>query len=304
MGGPVLSPPHRLLGDQRARFAVRDGASKCLTNCHECRLNGRDNVACGFGRPKITTMSDLEHSTRCLSTVSIVEVIRRSTQGVTLPFLCRGDDGFLYYVKGKSAGRRSLICEWIAGLLGKQIGLPIPDFKQAVITTEFVSRSARNDIGDLGAGIGFASQIVNDADELTYLYIAQIDDALRAEVLLFDWWTSNGDRTLTEHGGNPNILWVHRDHKPYVIDHNIAFDETARSDFWTHHIFASSRSSWTLAFRNTTEHRMRTALSKLDVWWRAMPAEWTEMPTGITLESVKTLLWRFETDSAKFWTVL
>ena len=38
-------------------------------------------------------------------TVNIVEIIRRSTQGITRPFLCRGDDNWLYYVKGHGAGR-------------------------------------------------------------------------------------------------------------------------------------------------------------------------------------------------------
>lgn len=93
-------------------------------------------------------------------TVNIVEIIGRSAQGITLPFFCRGDDGWLYYVKGNGAGRRALICEWIAGQLGKRLGLPIPDFKQAVIPKELVTLSARDDIAELGAGIGFASQVV------------------------------------------------------------------------------------------------------------------------------------------------
>ena len=31
--------------------------------------------------------------------VTIVEVLRRADQGMTRPFLCRGDDDVLYYVK-------------------------------------------------------------------------------------------------------------------------------------------------------------------------------------------------------------
>ena len=33
-------------------------------------------------------------------TVVIEEVLGRSTQGMTRPFICRGDDGEIYYVKG------------------------------------------------------------------------------------------------------------------------------------------------------------------------------------------------------------
>jgi hypothetical protein len=234
-------------------------------------------------------------------TVNIVETISRSIQGITRPFVCRGDDGWLYYVKGHGAGRQALIAEWIAGNLGKRLGLPIPDFKQAVMSNEFIRLSARDDIADLGAGVGFASQLIPSTDELTYLYISQIDELLRAKILLFDWWTANGDRTLTEHGGNPNILWVHRDHKPYVIDHNLAFDNTALPDFWSQHIFLESRAAWTPAFRQSMESLMRAALQELEKWWAEMPSGWTDTPTGVTFESVRKLLWRFDAESAKFW---
>ena len=32
--------------------------------------------------------------------VVIEEILRRANQGMTWPFVCRGDDGALYYVKG------------------------------------------------------------------------------------------------------------------------------------------------------------------------------------------------------------
>lgn len=185
--------------------------------------------------------------------------------------------------------------------MGKRLGLPIPDFKQAVIPDDLIRLSAREEITDLGAGTGFASQMIQNTDELTYLYIGQIDEALRAKILLFDWWTANGDRTLTEHGGNPNILWVHHDHKPYVIDHNLAFDNTALADFWSQHIFLESRAAWTPAFRQTMESPMRAALQEVEKWWAEMPPGWTDTPTGVTFESVKKMLWRFDTESAKFW---
>ena len=58
---------------------------------------------------------------------------------MTRPFLCRGDDGWLYYVKGNAAGHSSLICEWIAGQLGRRLGLPIPDFRLAIIPKDLVT---------------------------------------------------------------------------------------------------------------------------------------------------------------------
>src|SRR5579883_1642946 len=215
--------------------------------------------------------------------VRIVEIITRSEQGITRPFFCRADDGSLYYVKGNSAGRKALISEWIAGNLCKRIGLPIPEFKLATIPAELINFSARDDAADLGAGIGFASKLVENADELSYLFIEQIDFGVRAKVLLFDWWTANADRTLTEHGGNPNILWVHRDAKPFVIDHNLAFENDSLPDFWQHHIFADARGAWNLEFQRQMTALMKAALVELPTWWSQIPEPWTEFDCGLTL---------------------
>ena len=46
------------------------------------------------------------------SPITITEVIGRSEQGMTRPFLCEGDDWMTYYVKGSYAGKNSLCCEW------------------------------------------------------------------------------------------------------------------------------------------------------------------------------------------------
>src|SRR6266853_1328908 len=97
-------------------------------------------------------------------TIRITEVITRSTQGITRPFLCRGDDDLLYYVKGNFAGRKALCAEWIAGRIGQRLGLPIPPFANVSIPDEIILYSAREDIRDLGAGIGFGSQKIENTD--------------------------------------------------------------------------------------------------------------------------------------------
>src|ERR1019366_6552981 len=202
--------------------------------------------------------------------INIVEIITRSEQGVTKPFLCRGDNGLQYFVKGHGAGRRALINEWIAGNLGRRLGLPIPDFQLANFPADLIRFSARDDAHDLGVGIGFASQRIENADELSYLFIEQIPAELRARILLFDWWVCNGDRTLTPDGGNPNLLWVHRDKKLFVIDQNVALDADLEG-FWDEHIFQSDYAQWTPQFREQMTGLMRTALAELDQWWQAMP---------------------------------
>jgi len=233
----------------------------------------------------------------------IVEVISRSLQGVTRPFLCRGDDVRQYFVKGNGAGRKALISEWIAGNLGLRLGLPIPSFRFVTIPKELIEFSARQDIHELGAGAAFGSERIENADELTYLFIGQIDRNLRARVLLFDWWTANADRTLTEQGGNPNLLWVHRDHRPFVIDHNLAFDEQGMDGFWDTHIFRENALEWNASFRAEMEDLMRSALKDLPDFWRQMPELWTEGDAGLSLSDVEKILWRFDREKARFWRV-
>ena len=234
-------------------------------------------------------------------TVQITEVIGRSAQGITRPFLCRADDGQLYYVKGNGAGRRALIAEWIAGHLGQRLGLPIPEFRRTVVPADLIQYSARNDTRDLGTGIGFGSALVENVDELPFLFIEQIDPALRAQILLFDWWVCNGDRTLTQDGGNPNLLWSHRDRRVHVIDHNLAFDDSDLGGFWDEHIFHESNREWTPAFRDEMSRVMRLALADVPPWWHEMPENWQEPETGLSLSAITRLLSRFDRDPRTFW---
>jgi hypothetical protein len=232
---------------------------------------------------------------------NITEIISRSTQGITRPFLCRADDGRQFFVKGNGAGRRALICEWLAGKLGQKIGLPIPTFVQAAVPSELVQFSARDDIQDLGAGTGFGSQLVENVDELAYLFIEQIDAKLRAKILLFDWWICNNDRTLTEEGGNVNLLWSHRDSRLHVIDQNLAFDPEGMDGFWDNHVFRDSLRDWTPGFRDEMQTTMRTALTDLERWWNEMPESWTDVDAGVVFRVIEKLLWRFDADNRRFW---
>ncbi|HOB99717.1 MAG TPA: DEAD/DEAH box helicase family protein [Verrucomicrobiota bacterium] len=220
---------------------------------------------------------------------------------VTRPFLCRGDDGRQYYVKGRGAGNRALISEWLAGHLGLSLGLPIPPFGQAVVSADLVEFSARDDIHELGAGVGFGSQLVASADELTYPFIERIDPRLRATILLFDWWVCNSDRTLSPDGGNPNLLWSHRDQQPYVIDHNLAFSESDMVGFWDDHLFRASLAEWTPPFREAMSRRMTTAMTRVPQWWREMHESWTEIGGALELSALQHLLSRSVREPRTFW---
>ena len=98
-------------------------------------------------------------------TVEILEVLGRSEQGITKPFICRADDDEIYFVKGTGAGRRSQLCEWIGGKLGQWLGLPLAPFEIVEVPVELLELGVGQDLSDLGAGLAFGSlrQEVMDA---------------------------------------------------------------------------------------------------------------------------------------------
>lgn len=207
--------------------------------------------------------------------IEIVEVIRRSEQGATRPYICKGDNGKTYYVKGFDAGRRSLICEWIAGNLAKRIDLPIAPFEIAYVSDELIA-AAPAEYEDLGTGEVFASLEI-PATELSYSNISQVPQTLQQDILVFDWWVRNGDRTLTELGGNPNLLWEPSNKKVVIIDHNQAFDfDLDRKILLSSHVFGESTRSLTSDFFRQDEYnkRLSKALENFDEIINQIPSSW------------------------------
>lgn len=51
--------------------------------------------------------------------LTVVEVLERSKQGRTEPYICRCDDGEVYFVKGQSATRPVLIPDSLLRVTGK-----------------------------------------------------------------------------------------------------------------------------------------------------------------------------------------
>lgn len=217
------------------------------------------------------------------SVVTIIEVVGRSEQGMTLPFLCRGEDERLYYVKGRYAGQQSLCCEWIAGHLARKTGLRVPDFAVAEVPKKLVEGSDRPDIQDLGSGLVFASARVEEAREITWPEAVSCDDGTKALVLLFDWWVHNGDRQLTTLGGNPNLLLTESS-LLWTFDFNAAFDEhLVAAHFWENHLFAHLLPQWPDGFRASIEPRLREALAAVDELFASLPVEWQHLLGDETL---------------------
>ncbi|HXE54705.1 MAG TPA: HipA family kinase, partial [Tepidisphaeraceae bacterium] len=79
---------------------------------------------------------------------------------------------------------------------------------------------------------------------------------------------------------NPNLLWDPPTGSLHVIDHNLAFDQSAPEDFWSRHIFRDRKSL--LADPQAQEAdlaRMQTIISMLPAIWSELPDVWTEACT-------------------------
>ncbi len=216
--------------------------------------------------------------------VQIVEIISRSIQGVTRPFYCRGDDGYTYFVKGYSAGRHSLIAEYICGRLAIAFGLPVANFEIVDVPPELIQWGGVEGAHDLGGGLAFGSRALPHAQEFTVVLLPAVDAQLRRDILVFDWWIRNGDRNLTEKGGNPNLLWNQETSRLAVIDHNQAFDaEFDKQSFCQTHVFHKDIPS---VFGDLIEliryqDRLARAFAELEGACNDVPPEWWWVDDGV-----------------------
>lgn len=212
----------------------------------------------------------------------------------------------LYFVKGRAASARSLICEWLGGHLAKAFGLPIPEFAIALAPPELLELHPQG--GDLGSLPLFASRKVEHVQEFSISHLDDVDAGLQRDVLAFDWWIHNGDRTLTTHSGNPNLLWDIDAHKLVVIDHNLAFEVgfDARS-FGETHVFSGQIPFLDQDLIEPQRLREKCAWA-LEVWGDAcknLPSEWwfvdeeQTVPTNFDAAAALALLNRYEHED--FW---
>lgn len=240
-------------------------------------------------------------------TTQIIEVIRRSEQGITQPYICRAEDGELYFVKGRGAGRRSQIAEWLAGHLALGFGLPIADFSLLEVDRNLIAGGPAW-LADLGHGMVFGSRQHAAVQEFGLTHVPLVDASLQRDVLVFDWWVRNADRSLSDVGGNPNLCWDQAAAKLLLIDHNQAFDVDFDSViFLRTHVFRSMWDSLDLVERSAYLPRFEQALARWPQAVQSIPTEWWyvddehTVPANVDLAMLLTTLQRYSTP--QFWTL-
>jgi len=210
-------------------------------------------------------------------TVQIVEILGRSSQGISEPFLCRSDTDVLYYVKGRNAGRPDIINELLVGQLAQKVGLPIAPFSVVELPEALIVANSTLDADKLGSGLCFGSMYKERTSELKITEANNLDIDMRIKLFFFDRWIRNGDRTLTEHGGNPNLLWDASKESIYVIDHNLAFDNSVSLDeLLKTHVFASAMSNLAQVslLSDDIKYYFNNALLDWEGIVEAIPEEW------------------------------
>lgn len=236
-----------------------------------------------------------------LDSYDIVEVVRPIDSGMTQPFLCYLADDQLYAVKGREALPRGLMAELIAGALGRFMGLPIPDFAVAELSRDLASRNTNEHVQtSLNVGSNFASLWQEPVEAVTMPLLRTYPKELLARIFVFDHWIMNGDRTLSEHGGNPNLLVKLENKSLIAIDHNLAFSPGYSPDELANH---ACRGAWLAMSRDPSfvsrcGTEMSSALNNLDAVIQSIPEEWLEENEEFPAH-VKSMLIRFEEPS--FW---
>jgi hypothetical protein len=151
----------------------------------------------------------------------------------------QADDGDMYVMKfiGAGQGRKALIAELLAGEIGRQLGLDVPEIVFMVMSPTLGRSEPNPDIQDLlraSAGLNLGMRFLQSAFAYNSLRRPAPDPDLASSIVWFDALITNVDRTdrnvnmllwedklwLIDHGAS---LYVHHDWTDYL--------ERSRSSF-------------------------------------------------------------------------
>ncbi|MBA2382742.1 MAG: aminotransferase class I and II [Chloroflexi bacterium] len=143
-------------------------------------------------------------------------------EGGSLPGLVEADDDGLYVVKFRGAGQgpRVLVAEWLAGEIGRALGLLVPDLVAVDLEAGIADSEPDQEIHDLlvaSVGRNIGLDFLPGAMTFNPVVDAAPDPDWAATVMWLDALTANPDRSPK----NPNLLVWHG--RPWLIDHGAGF---------------------------------------------------------------------------------
>lgn len=190
-----------------------------------------------------------------IRTVRATRYVTPLREGGSLPAIVEADDDGMYVLKFRGAGQgpRALIAELIAGEIGRALGLPVPEIVFVALDPEIASGEPDPEIQALveaSGGINLALDYLPGAAAYDSLTPLQPDEALASDVVWFDAYVTNVDRTPR----NPNMLVWHR--KLYLIDHGAAL--------YFHHAWGDYRAQSRSPFARIADHDLLPLASDLE----------------------------------------
>ena len=143
--------------------------------------------------------------------LEIVSIEGVAVQGMTKPLICRADDDGRYLVKyANGVTVNGLVKEWLAAHLAQDFGFNVPEFIPAFLCQELIDAYPHFTKYDVVPkpleGVVFASKWQEFAEEFKLVNINTVPLELQQDLLVFDLWVRNDDRSLTSLGGNVNLL--------------------------------------------------------------------------------------------------
>jgi hypothetical protein len=150
-------------------------------------------------------------------TVTATRYVTPLREGGSLPAIVEADDLGTYVVKfrGAGQGRKALVAEWIAGEIGRALGLSVPEIVLVELHPNLGRAEPDPEIQDLlraSGGLNLALDYLPGSFGFDPL-VGPPDGALASRIVWFDALVQNVDRTPR----NTNLLVWHG--RLWLIDH-------------------------------------------------------------------------------------
>jgi hypothetical protein len=156
-----------------------------------------------------------------LRTVYATRYVTPLREGGSLPAIVEADDDGMYVLKFRGAGQGplALVAELVAGEIGRQIGLKVPELVLIEVDAALGRNEPDEEIRDLlraSVGLNLAMDYLPGSIMFDPAAGDNADSATASSAVWFDAFVTNIDRTAS----NPNLLCWHK--SLYFIDHGAA----------------------------------------------------------------------------------
>ena len=163
----------------------------------------------------------LDAPPRTARRVTATRYVTPLREGGSLPGLVEADDDGLYVVKfhGAGQGPRALVAEWLAGEIGRALGVLVPDLVLIDVDAGLGDAEPDEELQDLvhrSGGLNLGLDFLPGALTFNPGAVPDVDPALAADVVWLDAFVTNPDRSPV----NPNLLLWHG--RIWLIDHGAA----------------------------------------------------------------------------------